>query len=167
MINYPEDEPHIHLVSDKINGRFNLRPCPFCGGKKIVMMGAWNVSELFYQCRCDKCHFGGMWQRAPELAGIDWNTRDWWHPKREKNELEHVAKHIDADAEGMKPCPKCGSKYLLMITSTEPVMRVQCADCSAAALWTTTQKKAVNNWNERKWCKNGKEKSCYEKQRNY
>ena len=159
MISYPEDEPHVHLISDTVMRRYNLRPCPFCGGKKVVLMGAWNVSELFYQCRCDACHFGGLWQRAPELAGIDWNTREWWKPKRKYADLEKVALHIDAEAEGLKPCPKCGGKHLLIVTSVEPVIRVQCADCDTGALWTTTRKKAIDSWNEWKWWKKWQELS--------
>ncbi len=148
---YPEEEPHIHLISDKVQNLYNLRPCPFCGGKKIVMMGAYNVSELVYQCRCAKCHFGGMWQRAPELAGIDWNMREWWRLKRKNAAFERMVDPLDTKRDGIKPCPKCQSKRLLHVTSTELVSRVECADCGTGGMWTASKKRAIANWNERNW----------------
>jgi hypothetical protein len=55
-----------------MNTFINLKPCPFCGGKPVVLGGGRNI-----HCGYEGCFMTSVWAKAEtaELAAQCWNTR--------------------------------------------------------------------------------------------
>lgn len=80
----------IQIVKEEFENEEELKPCPFCGGKEIIVMADTGTSRVNIWCECNKCFakstkygaeteykFDAMYNidRAKAKAILSWNGR--------------------------------------------------------------------------------------------
>lgn len=60
-----------------MDGKPDLRPCPFCGGyaRLVRCYNGWVPEHPTYMVVCDKCTAQGLKTKEPEIAVKAWNRR--------------------------------------------------------------------------------------------
>ena len=60
-----------------VNRMSDLKPCPFCGSKKISLRGGKNIAEVgsFWYIVCESCFVASCGDEDKEKAISQWNVR--------------------------------------------------------------------------------------------
>lgn len=104
-----------------MDGKPDLRPCPFCGGyaRLVRCYNGWVPEHPTYMVVCDKCTAQGLKTKEPEIVVKAWNRRaepETAHGAPENRALPFSYQYTcrkcgwetGEQAERFRYCPMCG-----------------------------------------------------------